>query len=94
MFLCLLPQPFSQLGGLQLDREVRSLVAAAGDLTTRPVRDKFARLTQVCMSRVREMGEGGRVRIQMWCASSAPYTPLPTVDGLALLALCSHVHSL
>jgi hypothetical protein len=40
-------QVFSQLGGLQLDRDVRSLVAAAGELTSRPVRDKFARLTQV-----------------------------------------------
>lgn len=44
---CLLQQVFSQLGGLQLDRDIRSLVAAAGELTTKPVRDKFARLTQV-----------------------------------------------
>ncbi|KAF8060573.1 COG4 [Scenedesmus sp. PABB004] len=40
---------FTQLGGLQLDRDVRSLVAAAGELTTRPVRDKFARLTQMAI---------------------------------------------
>jgi hypothetical protein len=40
-------QVFSQLGGLQLDRDIRSLVAAAGELTNKPVRDKFARLTQV-----------------------------------------------
>lgn len=40
-------QVFSQLGGLQLDRDIRSLVAAAGELTSKPVRDKFARLTQV-----------------------------------------------
>lgn len=38
---------FSQLGGLQLDRDVRALVAYAGELTQRPVRDKFAELTQV-----------------------------------------------
>lgn len=38
---------FSQLGGLQLDRDVRSLVAATGEMTGRTVRDKFARLTQV-----------------------------------------------
>lgn len=38
---------FSQVGGLQLDRDVRALVAYAGDLTQRPVRDKFAELTQV-----------------------------------------------
>jgi hypothetical protein len=45
-WLCL-SQTFSQLGGLQLDKDVRSIVAAAGELTTKPVRDKFARLTQV-----------------------------------------------
>jgi hypothetical protein len=45
--VCWCLQVFSQLGGLQLDRDVRSLVAAAGELTSRPVRDKFARLTQV-----------------------------------------------
>lgn len=38
---------FSQLGGLQLDRDIRALVAYAGELTQRPVRDKFAELTQV-----------------------------------------------
>ena len=37
---------FSQLGGLQLDRDVRAMVAYAGELTQRPVRDKFAELTQ------------------------------------------------
>lgn len=40
-------KPFSQLGGLQLDRDVRALVAATGEMTTRTVRDKFARLTQM-----------------------------------------------
>lgn len=45
--LLLLLQVFSQLGGLQLDRDIRSLVAAVGELSTKPVRDKFARLTQV-----------------------------------------------
>jgi hypothetical protein len=47
LLLLLLLQVFSQLGGLQLDKDVRSLVAAAGELTSRPIRDKFARLTQV-----------------------------------------------
>ena len=37
---------FNQLGGLQLDRDVRALLAYAGELTARPVRDKFAELTQ------------------------------------------------
>lgn len=46
MRACVL-QVFSQLGGLQLDRDIRSLVSAAGELTSKPVRDKFARLTQV-----------------------------------------------
>lgn len=40
---------FSQLGGLQLDRDIRSLVAAVGELSTKPVRDKFARLTQMAI---------------------------------------------
>lgn len=38
---------FNQLGGLQLDREARALVAHFGGLTQRAVRDKFARLTQI-----------------------------------------------
>ncbi|KAF6251003.1 hypothetical protein COO60DRAFT_1645666 [Scenedesmus sp. NREL 46B-D3] len=40
---------FSQLRGLQLDKDVRSLVAAARQLTSRPIRDKFARLTQMAI---------------------------------------------
>lgn len=38
---------FSQLGGLQLERDVRLLVSVLGEATGRPVRDKFARLAQV-----------------------------------------------
>ena len=38
---------FNQLGGLQLDRNIRDLVTSLADLTQRSVRDKFARLTQV-----------------------------------------------
>ncbi|GJP55947.1 hypothetical protein CLOM_g14958 [Closterium sp. NIES-68] len=38
---------FNQLGGLQLDREVRTLVGHLSALTSRSVRDKFARLTQI-----------------------------------------------
>lgn len=53
--VCVL-QAFSQLGGLQLDRDIRSLVAAAGELTSRPVRDKFARLTQVWLAAYRLRG--------------------------------------
>ncbi|CAI7774268.1 unnamed protein product [Closterium sp. NIES-54] len=38
---------FNQLGGLQLDREVRTLVGHLSALTSRSVREKFARLTQI-----------------------------------------------
>ncbi|KAM0005187.1 hypothetical protein Hdeb2414_s0218g00837281 [Helianthus debilis subsp. tardiflorus] len=38
---------FSQLGGLQLDRDVRALVSHFSSMTQRTVRDKFARLTQM-----------------------------------------------
>jgi len=38
---------FSQLGGLQLDREVRALVNYFSEMSQRPVRDKFARLSQM-----------------------------------------------
>lgn len=61
-------QSFTLLGGLQLDRDVRNLVSAAGELTTKPVRDKFARLTQV-----RGHGFGAHKHIfisqqdQCWC---------------------------
>eukprot|EP00250_Pteridium_aquilinum_P033733 c6169_g1_i1 orf=150-2504(+) len=38
---------FNQLGGLQLDRDARSLVAHFSSMTQRTVRDKFARLSQM-----------------------------------------------
>ena len=38
---------FSQLGGLQLERDVRLLVSVLGEATGHPVRDKFARLAQM-----------------------------------------------
>ena len=38
---------FNQLGGLQLDRDMRTLVNQLSGLTQRTVRDKFARLTQL-----------------------------------------------
>jgi conserved oligomeric Golgi complex subunit 4 len=37
---------FNQLGGLQLDRDVRQLVSFAGELTARPMRDKFGDINQ------------------------------------------------
>ncbi|CDQ99991.1 unnamed protein product, partial [Oncorhynchus mykiss] len=38
---------FSRLGGLQFDKELRSLVAYLTTVTTWTIRDKFARLTQM-----------------------------------------------
>ena len=38
---------FSQLGGLQLDKEVRSLINHFSEMSQRPVRDKFSRLSQI-----------------------------------------------
>lgn len=43
----LFTKKFSQLGGLQLDREVRTVVGAFSALASGSVRDRFARLTQV-----------------------------------------------
>ena len=41
---------FNQLGGLQLDRDVRALVSTLSGVTQRTVRDKFAVLNQAsCM---------------------------------------------
>lgn len=37
----------SKLGGLQFDKELRSLVAYLTTVTTWTIRDKFARLTQM-----------------------------------------------
>ncbi|CAL4888021.1 unnamed protein product [Urochloa decumbens] len=38
---------FNQLGGLQLDKEVRSLINHFSEMSQRPVRDKFSRLSQM-----------------------------------------------
>jgi len=37
---------FTQLGGLQLERDIRSLVVGLSDMSTRSVREKFARMQQ------------------------------------------------
>ena len=42
-------QRFTQLGGLQLERDVRMLTGALGEVTQRTVRDKFARLAQMAL---------------------------------------------
>lgn len=43
----LLRKKFNQLGGLQLDKEIRILQNYFSTLTQKTVRDKFARLTQM-----------------------------------------------
>lgn len=42
-----LKSSFNQLGGLQFDKELRSLVAYLSNITQWTVRDKFAKLTQM-----------------------------------------------
>ncbi len=55
---------FNQLGGLQLDRDVRMLVGGLGELTARTVRDRLARLSQVGRGR---WGDGGaRLLVGAW----------------------------
>lgn len=55
----MLRKKFNQLGGLQLDRDVRALVSHLSESSQRTVRDKFSRLTQiatvVCLESVEEI---------------------------------------
>lgn len=44
---CLHLKRFNQLGGLQLDRQVRQMVSSLAEASQRSVRDKFARLSQM-----------------------------------------------
>ncbi|XP_062327709.1 conserved oligomeric Golgi complex subunit 4 [Osmerus eperlanus] len=67
----LLKCTFSRLGGLQFDRELRSLVAYLTTITTWTIRDKFARLTQMAtilnLERVTEI-------LDYWGPNSGPLT--------------------
>lgn len=62
---------FNQLGGLQLDRDARTLVGHFSAMTQRTVRDKFARLTQMAtilnLERVSEI-------LDYWGENSGPMT--------------------
>ncbi|KAF9590294.1 hypothetical protein IFM89_032302 [Coptis chinensis] len=62
---------FSQLGGLQLNRDVRALVSHFSSMTQRTVRDKFARLTQMAtilnLEKVSEL-------LDFWGENSGPMT--------------------
>ena len=62
---------FSRLGGLLLDREVRSLVSFLTSVTTWTIRDKFSRVTQMAtilnLESVEEIGD-------IWGANSGSIT--------------------
>lgn len=62
---------FNQLGGLQLDRDARTLVGHFSGMTQRTVRDKFARLTQMAtilnLEKVTEI-------LDYWGENSGPMT--------------------
>uniref|UniRef100_A0A8C7GVR0 Conserved oligomeric Golgi complex subunit 4 n=1 Tax=Oncorhynchus kisutch TaxID=8019 RepID=A0A8C7GVR0_ONCKI len=76
---------FSRLGGLQFDKELRSLVAYLTTVTTWTIRDKFARLTQMAtilnLERVTEI-------LDYWGPNSGPLTwRLTPVEVRQVLAL-------
>ncbi|XP_006878683.1 PREDICTED: conserved oligomeric Golgi complex subunit 4 isoform X2 [Elephantulus edwardii] len=66
-----LKSTFNRLGGLQFDKELRSLVAYLTTVTTWTIRDKFARLSQMAtilnLDRVTEI-------LDYWGANSGPLT--------------------
>ncbi|XP_009778340.1 conserved oligomeric Golgi complex subunit 4 [Nicotiana sylvestris] len=62
---------FSQLGGLQLDRDVRALVSYFSNMTQRTVRDKFARLTQ--MATILNLEKVSEI-LDFWGENSGPMT--------------------
>mmetsp|Transcript_32816 Transcript_32816/g.77788 ORF Transcript_32816/g.77788 Transcript_32816/m.77788 type:complete len:739 (+) Transcript_32816:153-2369(+) len=62
---------FNQLGGLQLDRDIRNLVSHLSEFTNRAVRDKFARLTQ--MATVLSLETPNEI-LDYWGDNSGPIT--------------------
>lgn len=62
---------FSQLGGLQLDRDARALVSHFSSMTQRTVRDKFARLTQ--MATILNLEKVSEI-LDFWGENSGPMT--------------------
>ncbi|KAI4378391.1 hypothetical protein MLD38_015876 [Melastoma candidum] len=62
---------FSQLGGLQLDRDVRALVSHFSSMTQRTVRDKFARITQ--MATILNLEKVSEI-LDFWGENSGPMT--------------------
>ncbi|OXB54279.1 hypothetical protein ASZ78_002906 [Callipepla squamata] len=67
----LLKSSFNRLGGLQFDKELRSLIAYLTTVTTWTIRDKFARLSQMAtilnLERVTEI-------LDYWGPNSGPLT--------------------
>ena len=47
MEACVAQKQFSQFGGLQLEKDIRSLVIGLSELTNVSMRDKFSRLQQI-----------------------------------------------
>ncbi|XP_031492460.1 conserved oligomeric Golgi complex subunit 4 [Nymphaea colorata] len=62
---------FSQLGGLQLDRDTRALVSHFSAMTQKTVRDKFARLTQ--MATILNLEKVSEI-LDFWGENSGPMT--------------------
>lgn len=62
---------FNQLGGLQLDRDSRTLLVHFSGMTSRTVRDKFARLTQ--MAQVLNLEKVTEI-LDYWGENSGPTT--------------------
>ncbi|KAL7605604.1 conserved oligomeric Golgi complex subunit 4 [Lactuca sativa] len=69
--LIMMQKRFSQLGGLQLDRDVRALVSHFSGMTQRTVRDKFARLTQ--MATILNLEKVSEI-LDFWGENSGPMT--------------------
>ncbi|KAE9598059.1 hypothetical protein Lal_00003977 [Lupinus albus] len=62
---------FNQLGGLQLDKDTRTLVSHFSVMTQRTVRDKFARLTQ--MATILNLEKESEIQ-DFWGENSGPMT--------------------
>ncbi|EPS69058.1 hypothetical protein M569_05707, partial [Genlisea aurea] len=62
---------FSQLGGLQLDRDTRALVSQFSNMTQRTIRDKFSRLTQ--MATILNLEKVSEI-LDFWGENSGPMT--------------------
>ncbi|KAK9830013.1 hypothetical protein WJX72_009198 [[Myrmecia] bisecta] len=62
---------FNQLGGLQLDRDVRTLTSTMSEVTQRTVRDKFAKLSQ--MATILSLESAGEM-LDYWGENAGPIT--------------------